>query len=48
MGADIVVISTHGRSGLPRHRHGSVAMKAVQDAAQPVVLACANERADAH
>lgn len=38
VGADLIVISTHGRSGLPRHLLGSVAEKVVHDADRPVLV----------
>jgi nucleotide-binding universal stress UspA family protein len=38
VGADLIVISTHGRSGLPRHLLGSVAEKVVHHADRPVLV----------
>jgi nucleotide-binding universal stress UspA family protein len=56
--ADLIVMATHGRSGLPRLWLGSVAMKTVQVCNRPVLLVRArqevkqaepaNEHADAH
>lgn len=43
-GADMVVMSTHGRSGLPRLVLGSVAMRVVERSRQPVVLVRYKER----
>lgn len=40
---DLIVISTHGRSGLSRWFHGSVASKVLQDAPCPVFLVRAND-----
>lgn len=37
VGADLIVIATHGRSGLPRHLFGSVAEAIVRNAACPVL-----------
>jgi nucleotide-binding universal stress UspA family protein len=37
-GADLVVMSTHGRSGLDRWRFGSVAERVARHASVPVVL----------
>jgi nucleotide-binding universal stress UspA family protein len=42
--ADLIVMSTHGRSGLPRLWLGSVAMKVVHGAVCPVLLVRAKER----
>lgn len=42
---DLIVISTHGRSGLSRWIHGSVATKVLQDAPCPVFLVRANKPA---
>ncbi len=39
---DLIIISTHGRSGLSRWFHGSVASKVLQDAPCPVFLVRAN------
>jgi nucleotide-binding universal stress UspA family protein len=43
-GADLIVMSNHGRSGLDRPWLGSVALKVVQSALWPVLLVCAKER----
>ncbi|NJN95661.1 MAG: universal stress protein [Anaerolineales bacterium] len=43
---DLIVISTHGRSGLSRWIHGSVATKVLQDAPCPVFLVRANKPAN--
>jgi nucleotide-binding universal stress UspA family protein len=43
--ADLVVMATHGRSGLPRLWLGSVAMKTVQVSHRPVVLVRARQEA---
>jgi nucleotide-binding universal stress UspA family protein len=37
-GADLVVMSTHGRSGLDRWRFGSVAERVARHTSVPVVL----------
>ncbi len=42
--ADMVVMSTHGRSGLPRLWLGSVAMRVAQGSGHPVVLVRSKER----
>ncbi|MDQ6694084.1 MAG: universal stress protein [Chloroflexota bacterium] len=42
-GADLIVMSNHGRSGLHRPWLGSVALKVVQGAPWPVLLVCAKE-----
>ena len=42
-GADVIVMSTHGRSGLNRWLHGSVATKVLQHAPCPVFLVRARE-----
>ncbi len=44
-GADLIVMSNHGRSGLHHPWLGSVAMKVVQGAPLPVLLVSAGERA---
>jgi nucleotide-binding universal stress UspA family protein len=41
--ADLVVMATHGRSGLPRLWLGSVAMKTVQVCHRPVLLVRAQQ-----
>ena len=38
IGADLVVMSTHGRSGLERWRFGSVAQRVARHSPVPVVL----------
>ena len=38
VGADIIVMATHGRGGLPRFLVGSVAARVVQEASVPVLL----------
>jgi nucleotide-binding universal stress UspA family protein len=43
--ADLVVMATHGRSGLPRLWLGSIAMKAVQVCHRPVLLVRARQEA---
>jgi nucleotide-binding universal stress UspA family protein len=45
-GADLIVMSNHGRSGLHSPWLGSVALKVVQGALWPVLLECAKERAE--
>jgi nucleotide-binding universal stress UspA family protein len=42
--ADLIVMATHGRTGLPRLWLGSIAMKVVQASARPVLLVRAKER----
>jgi nucleotide-binding universal stress UspA family protein len=37
-GTDLIVLCTHGRGGLDRFRHGSVAERIVREAEQPVLL----------
>lgn len=37
-GADLVALCTHGRGGLDRFRHGSVAERVVRDSKKPVLL----------
>lgn len=37
-GVDVIALSTHGRGGLNRFRHGSVAERIVREAAKPVLL----------
>lgn len=37
-GADLVVLSTHGRGGFDRIRHGSVAERVVREVTKPVLL----------
>jgi nucleotide-binding universal stress UspA family protein len=43
--ADLIVMATHGRGGLPRLWLGSVALKVVQSARTPVLLVRAREAA---
>jgi nucleotide-binding universal stress UspA family protein len=43
---DLIVICTHGRSGLSRWVYGSVAAKVLQDAPCPVFLVKAVEKDD--
>ena len=45
-GIDLIVMSTHGRSGLDRPWLGSVALKVVQTASWPVLLVRAKERVE--
>jgi nucleotide-binding universal stress UspA family protein len=45
VGADLIVMATHGRTGLPRLRLGSVATKVVQASAAPILLVRAQEPA---
>jgi nucleotide-binding universal stress UspA family protein len=40
---DVVILATHGRSGLDRFRHGSIAEKATRSLAAPVLLVKARE-----
>jgi nucleotide-binding universal stress UspA family protein len=42
--ADLIVMATHGRTGLPRLWLGSIAMKVVQVSTRPVLLVRAKER----
>jgi nucleotide-binding universal stress UspA family protein len=42
-GADLIVMATHGRSGLPRLWMGSVALQVVQSARTPVLLVRAQQ-----
>ena len=42
-GADLIIMATHGRSGLQRFWLGSVALKVVQRARTPVLLVRAQE-----
>ena len=42
--ADLIVMATHGRTGLPRLWLGSIAMKVVQASSLPVLLVRAKER----
>ena len=37
LGADLIVVGTHGRTGLPHIRLGSVAARVVEQAAVPVL-----------
>jgi nucleotide-binding universal stress UspA family protein len=46
-GADLVVLSTHGRGGFDRFRHGSVADRVVREAEKPVLLVRAGTTATA-
>ena len=48
LGADMIVMSTHGRSGLPRLWVGSVAMQVVHDSNRPVVLVRSKDRVGMH
>ncbi|MDQ3033180.1 MAG: universal stress protein [Myxococcota bacterium] len=41
--ADVVLVGTHGRSGLDRVRHGSIAEKLVRTARLPVLVAHAKD-----
>jgi nucleotide-binding universal stress UspA family protein len=43
--ADLIVMATHGRSGLPRLWLGSIAMKVVQASSRPVLLVRATQLA---
>lgn len=38
VGADLIIIGTHGRGGFDRFRHGSVAEQIVREARTPVLL----------
>jgi nucleotide-binding universal stress UspA family protein len=42
--ADLIVMATHGRTGLPRLWLGSIAMKVVQASSRPVLLVRSKER----
>jgi nucleotide-binding universal stress UspA family protein len=46
-GADLIVMSTHGRGGLDRVAHGSVADRVLRAAAVPVLLVRAGAAATA-
>jgi universal stress protein A len=45
-GADLVVIATHGRSGLPHLLHGSVAEDVIRRGICPVLTLCDRETTD--
>jgi len=48
IGADLIVVTTHGRSGLPRLVLGSVADKVVRSATVPVLIVRSSETPDGH